>query len=102
MTGDTLFESLYTEELYHIPVKNTIIITQDWNAIKKDEKEQLNKITEVLRQKLNPGLGLGSFRIVHAPSLDLSTWKEKPEKLIHGHGHEGDSEKLRLKRRGAW
>jgi len=76
-------ESVYTEELYRIPVKTTIIITQPWTDLKETEKELLSKITEVLRQRIDPKLGLTSFAIVSVPSLDLSTWIERPERVIY-------------------
>jgi len=51
--------------------------------LKETEKELLSKITEVLRQRIDPKLGLTSFAIVSVPSLDLSTWIERPERVIY-------------------
>jgi len=77
MPNDYL-ESVYTEELYRIPAKTTIVITQPWDDLKEAEKEKLSEITEVLRQKIHPKLSMVSFAIVSVSSLDLSTWIEKP------------------------
>src|SRR5258706_14068325 len=82
MENDYL-ESVYTEDLYQIQAKTTIVITQPWTDLREDEKEQLSKITEALRQRIHPKLSLAAFAIVSVISLDLSTWKEKPEKLIY-------------------
>ncbi len=80
---NTYIESVYTEELYRIPARATIVITKPWIDLKDDEKEQLSKITEALRQRINPKLGLAAFSIVSVSSLDLSTWIEKPDTLIY-------------------
>jgi hypothetical protein len=82
MENDYL-ESVYTEDLYRIPAKTTIVITQPWTDLKEEEKEQLSKITEALRQRIHPKLSLAAFAIVSVISLDLSTWKEKPDALIY-------------------
>lgn len=83
MTANSFLEALYTEEVYNIPSKPTIVITQPWGDLKKEEKDRLTKITEALRERINPKLGLGAFRIVYVPSLDLSKWSEIPERLIY-------------------
>jgi hypothetical protein len=82
MENDYL-ESLYAEELYRIPPKTTIVITQPWSDLKEEEKEQLAKITEALRQRIHPRLSLVALAIVSVSSLDLSTWVEKPDRLIY-------------------
>lgn len=81
--SDLVFESLYTEDLYQLPSKTQIILTRPWSELSEAETEQLTKITEALRQRINPKLCLDAFRIVYSPSLDLSTWIEKPERLIY-------------------
>jgi hypothetical protein len=82
MDNDYL-ESVYTEELYRIPAKTTIVITQPWTDLKEEEKERLTKITEELRQRIHPKLRLDAFAIVSVASLDLSAWIEKPDRLIY-------------------
>lgn len=83
MNEHLLTDDIYTETLYKIPVPVTIALTSSWSDIPHAEKELLTKITEALRQRINPKLGLHSFRIVHIPSFDLSAWQGKPEKLIY-------------------
>jgi hypothetical protein len=82
MENDFL-ETVYTEELYRIPVRTTIVITHPWEALKDEEKEQLTKITEALRKHVHPKLNLTAFTVVSVASLDLSTWNERPGRLIY-------------------
>jgi hypothetical protein len=81
--NNLVFESLYTEDLYQLPSKTQVVITTPWHELTEAEKEQLTKITEALRQRINPQLSLDAFQVVYTPSLDLSTWVEKPERLIY-------------------
>ena len=83
MSVNLLMDDIYTEELYQIPTPVTVVLTKAWSDISSAEKELLTKITEALRQRISPKLGLQSFRVVHVPAFDLSTWQEKPEKLIY-------------------
>ncbi len=80
---DPFFESLYTEELYHPAPKTSIIITKPWIELNMAERDQLTKITEALRQRINPKLSLDAFQVVYSPALDLSTLLEKPQRLIY-------------------
>ena len=83
MSENLIFESIYTEDLYQLPSKTQIIITKPWSELSEAEIEQLTKITEALRQRINPKLKLDAFQVVYTPILDLSTWIEKPERLIY-------------------
>lgn len=83
MSENLIFESIYTEDLYRLPSKTQIIITKLWSEMSEAETEQLKKITEALRQRINPTLSLDAFQVMYTPSLDLSTWIEKPERLIY-------------------
>lgn len=83
MSDHLVFENLYTEDLYLLPPKTRIVITKPWDELTGPEKEQLTKITDALRQRINPKLSLDAFQISYTPALDLSTWHEKPEKLIY-------------------
>lgn len=83
MSDHLVFESLYTEDLYLLPPKTRIVITKPWDELTGPEKEQLTKITDALRQRINPKLSLDAFQISYTPALDLSTCNEKPEKLIY-------------------
>jgi hypothetical protein len=81
--ANDFLENIYTEDLYWLPAKTTIVITQPWADLKEEEKEQLSKITEALRQRIHPKLSLAAFAIVSVASLDLSSWVEKPDTLIY-------------------
>ncbi len=83
MAENLPFESLYTEELYQVPRKTTIVITEPWDKLSAEEKGQLKKIAEALRSRISPKLGLDAFSVVHVGALDLSQWIEKPDKLIY-------------------
>jgi hypothetical protein len=83
MSENLIFESLYTEDLYQLPSKTQIIITKPWSELSEAETEQLSKITEALRQRINPKLSLDAFQVVYSPALDLSTRLEKPQRLIY-------------------
>ena len=83
MNENLFIDDIYPETLYQISPPVTIALTRAWRDIPPAEKELLTKITEALKQRINPNLGLHSFRIVHVPAFDLSTWQEKPEKLIY-------------------
>jgi hypothetical protein len=83
MSSDLFFESLYTEELYHVPAKIKIVITHPWANLTKEEKDQLTKIADALRDRISTKLRLEAFEVVDLPSLDLGSWTEKPDKLIY-------------------
>ena len=83
MSGHVLMDDIFTEEVYQIGTPVTVVITTAWNDIPAAEKELLTKITEALRQRINPRLGLHAFRVVHMPVFDISQWQEKPERLIY-------------------
>ena len=78
-----LADDIYQENLYQVPAPVTIALTRAWKDIPAAEKELLTKITDALKQRISPKLGLHTFRVVHVLSFDLSTWPKKPGKLIY-------------------
>jgi DNA polymerase III psi subunit len=72
-----LFDSIFTEQLFHIPVKPTVVVNQPWEKIGNDERILLSKILGALR------LSIDSVTIKYQTSLDLSSWTEKPKQLIY-------------------
>ncbi len=72
-----LFDSLYPEGLFAISPSPTIILDQHWEIITSAEKILLEKILAAIRQSLH------SVTIQYQDSLDLSTWKEKPSRVIY-------------------
>ncbi len=90
MSDNLLAETLFTEELYKVSPKTVIVITTPWPDLKKEERDQLLKITEALRQRIDASLGLHAFRMVYVEALELSDWSERPSKLIYfGQGIKG-------------
>jgi|SRR6478609_694607 len=73
---DPVFESLYAEELYHPAPKPAVVIGTPWDKITAPERELLSKILGSVK------LSLESVRIVEQKQFNLSTWIEKPKKVI--------------------
>lgn len=74
---NTQEKTIYSEELYSIQPLPTVLITKPWIELKDPEKELLTKILSALKMPFE------RFTIKFQPTLDLSEWKEKPEKLIY-------------------
>jgi hypothetical protein len=74
---------VYNEEVYRITDRPTIVLTVPWDEVPPEEKDQLAKITDALRDKIHPSLSLDGFRIVEEPNLDLSQWTHRPAYLIY-------------------
>jgi hypothetical protein len=70
-------QTAYTEELYSIKEKTTVILSKPWNSIAEGDKLQLQKILQAVR------LNLASVRIVHQPALDLARLKPQPSRMIY-------------------
>jgi DNA polymerase III psi subunit len=73
---ETIFESTYQEEVYLIHPQVVVVIPVEWAAVKEDEKVLLSKILSAVK------LSLDSVVIWQQPHLDLSTWAEKPKKVL--------------------
>lgn len=71
-----LSEATYTEELYQIPPPTMVVIATPWNDLEEKEIALLSKILGAVR------LSLAHVRIIEMTELDLSKWKERPQKLI--------------------
>ena len=77
-------DQIFTEELYGIkPVTTVVIMTTPWHELKIEETEQLQKISDALRQRLHPSLSLDAFQVIHQPQLDLNLLNNKPERVIY-------------------
>ena len=72
-----IFESLFSGQLFTLPVPPTIVITQPWESIGTDERVLLSKILGALK------LSIDSVKIKSQPSLNISSWVEKPKHLIY-------------------
>ena len=77
-------DQTFTEELYRIkPISTVVITTTPWHELKIEETEQLQKISDALRQRINPRLSIDAFRVVHQPQLDLNLLPYKPKEVIY-------------------
>jgi hypothetical protein len=77
-------DQTFTEELYRIkPVTTTVIMTTPWHELTLEETEQLQKISDALRQRISPRLSIDAFHIVHQPQLDVNLLSHKPKELIY-------------------
>jgi DNA polymerase III psi subunit len=74
--NESFFESLYAEELYYPAPKTTVVIATAWNKVAEEERQLLSKILGSVK------LSLESVRIVEQTQFNLSSWTEKPKKLI--------------------
>ncbi|MEK6783441.1 MAG: hypothetical protein AABY93_17190 [Bacteroidota bacterium] len=70
------FESTYPEELYVLSPKTFVVISTPWENATEAERQQLVKILAAIK------LNLESVRIIVQSELNLSTWIEKPKKVI--------------------
>ena len=77
-------DQTFTEELYRIkPVTTFVITTTPWSELRPEETEQLQKISDALRQRINPRLSIDAFRVIHQPQLDLNLLPKKPKEVIY-------------------
>lgn len=74
--ADPFFESLYSEELYQPTLKTSVVIPTAWKKIGDEERQLLSKILGSVK------LSLESVKIIEQEQFNLSTWIEKPNKLI--------------------
>ncbi len=74
--ADPFFESLYSEELYQPTLKTSVVIPTAWNKVGEEEQQLLSKILGSVK------LSLESVKIIEQQKFNLSTWIEKPYKVI--------------------
>lgn len=67
----------YNEELYLIPEKTTVIISQPWATVEEAELALLQKILSAVR------LSIDSVRVIQQPALDLAALSPLPARLIY-------------------
>ena len=73
---DPGLENIYFEEIYQIPSKTTIIISNPWSEVKVEQRSLLFNILLAVK------LSLDSVRIIHQSQFDLMSLKEKPSRMI--------------------
>lgn len=67
---------LYTEEIYSVPTPVTLVLPQSWSQVSTEEKTLLAKILQGV------GHSLEKVRVLHLPEFDLSSWGERPQKIL--------------------
>lgn len=76
MNENLIFRNTYIEEVYWAPLMTTVVIPCSWNEVKEEQRQLLSRILQAVN------LSLESVRIMYQQSLDLSSWSEKPKRLI--------------------
>lgn len=67
----------YSEEIYDVKEKTTVILSKPWNDLGDAEKQQLQKILQAVK------LTVASVRIIHQPTLDLGCLNPPPARIIY-------------------
>lgn len=60
-----------------------VIMTTPWQELKLEETEQLQKISDALRQRIHPKLSIDAFQVIYQSQLDLNQLNQKPERVIY-------------------
>lgn len=69
-------QTAYTEEIYKIGEKTTVILSKTWDETPEAERQLLQKILQSVR------LNMASVRVIHQPKLDLTKLSPQPAKMI--------------------
>lgn len=75
--SESAADILFQEEIYSIAAKPVVLLQQPWEALSDEEKQLLTKIIAALKTSLD------AIVIKSQPVFDLSTWKQKPSRLIY-------------------
>ncbi len=75
-TSSELFKNTYTEEVYSIAAPVTVIIGVPWSHLKEDQLQLLSKILIAI------GKSLEGVKVLEQESFDISSWVEKPSRII--------------------
>lgn len=70
-------DTAYTEELYAIGDRTTLIFTKPWSDVKEADREMLTKMLKAARTSLE------AVRIIHQPKLDLAALSPQPARMIY-------------------
>jgi DNA polymerase III psi subunit len=70
------FKALYSEEVYSFSSPVTIVIEVPWADINDSQRQLLSKILLAVKQSLE------SVRVLSLQKFDLSSYQEKPSKII--------------------
>lgn len=79
-----MLEQTFSEELFRInPHRTTVIITKAWSDLSYAEKEQLQKISDAIKQRISPQLNIDAFQVVHQPAFDINALANQPKEVIY-------------------
>ncbi|HZY78708.1 MAG TPA: DNA polymerase III subunit psi [Cyclobacteriaceae bacterium] len=67
----------YTEEIYKVKEKTTIILSVSWADLPEADQQLLQKILQSVKLKL------ASVRVVYQPVLDLGSLRPQPSRMIY-------------------
>jgi len=73
---EPVLKTIYQEEVYGIFSKVAVYIGVPWHELKEEHRLLLSKILHAVR------LSLESVRVIHQAQIDLSSWAEKPNRII--------------------
>ncbi len=90
MEQDSLFKTIFGEEVYSIPVHVTVVIDLPWNDVKEDQRVLLSRILQAVR------LSTESVRILHLTQFDLSSLKKNHPEFLHLLLHRKDWRAMKL------
>lgn len=69
-------QTAYSEEIYTIREKTTVILSKPWSELEEVERQLLQKILQSVK------LNLAGVRIIHQPRLDLTKLTPQPSRMI--------------------
>lgn len=79
-----MLEQTFSEELFRIkPHRTTVIITKIWTDLSYAEKEQLQKISDAIKQRISPQLSIDAFQVVYQPVFDINSLANQPKEVIY-------------------
>jgi len=76
MEPDSFFKIIFEEEVYLIAPPVAVIIDIAWSDVKKDQRVLLSRILQAIK------LSTEGVRILHLTQFDLSSFEEKPSRVL--------------------
>lgn len=76
MAETSNFKLIYSEEVYRISDAPVVVLPCPWSEVGDEYRLPLSKILQALT------FSLDAIRIIHQVPLDLSTFTEKPKRII--------------------
>jgi len=76
MEPDSFFKIIFEEEVYLIAPPVAVIIDIPWSDVKEDQRVLLSRILQAIK------LSTEGVRILHLTQFDLSSFEEKPSRVL--------------------